>query len=188
MHVKHDNDSKPSIQMLRECVTYNAATGALTWLHRPESHFSSPRAAASWNTRFGGKPVLKRNRGYVVVCITVGGVESYSLGHRVAWALTTGAWPEHEVDHRSRIRDDNRWDNLRPADHLRNQWNKGIGARNKTGVKGVHVHSQNGTFIAQIKDGDRTRHIGSFNDLGSAAAAYRSAEVKAHGQFSESHQ
>ena len=33
--------------------------------------------------------------------------------------------------------------------------------RNNTGVKGVHVHSQNGTFIAQIIVSNKTRHLGS---------------------------
>ena len=78
--------------------------------------------------------------------------------------------------------------NLRQATHQENQWNKGASARSKTGVKGVHVHSQNGTFIAQIKDGGKTRHLGSFSDLGEAGAAYQAAEANARDQFAESHQ
>lgn len=182
--VKHRNSTKPSVAMLRACVEYHPKTGAFVWKHRPVEHFTSERAAASWNTRFAGRPVAKTRRGYLIVTITVEQRETHSLAHRAAWALMTGAWPDHEVDHQDRNRTNNAWTNLRACTHLENQFNKGRSSRNNSGFKGVHHHTQNNAWIAQIKHGGKTKHLGSFATAKEAADAYRTASLKHHGQFS----
>jgi hypothetical protein len=184
MFVKHKNHTKPSLEMIKACVSYDQVTGQFTWKTRPDGHFSSHRAAASWNTRFSGKPVMKTNRGYIILTITVDGAESYTMGHRAAWALMTGAMPEFEIDHINGIRGDNKWTNLRQATHQQNQWNKSASARNKSGFLGVHKHSQNkGKFVAQIRSCGITKHIGIFDSAEEAALAYQSASSAIHGEY-----
>ncbi|QDP62357.1 MAG: hypothetical protein Unbinned8472contig1000_57 [Prokaryotic dsDNA virus sp.] len=45
------------------------------------------------------------------------------LSHRVAYFLYTGEWPELMIDHKNRVKDDNRWDNLRQATAQENSIN-----------------------------------------------------------------
>ena len=45
--------------------------------------------------------------------------------HRMAFFLVEGRWPTPQIDHINRVRDDNRWENLREATHSENQRNKG---------------------------------------------------------------
>lgn len=183
MGEKWRNDSKPTVALLRECLDYDPETGVLVWRHRPLHHFVDARSAASWNTRFANRPVRKRMRGYVVVVITVGDKPTYSSGHRVAWAMTTGEWPEFEIDHKNLNRSDNRFENLRPATHQQNQWNKGVQSNNKSGFKGVHQHTQNGTWVAQIAINKRTCYLGSFASPEEAAQVYDAAHKRAHGEY-----
>lgn len=42
--------------------------------------------------------------------------------HRIAWALYYGEWPKHTIDHKNKIRSDNRITNLRDVpQHVNNQ-------------------------------------------------------------------
>lgn len=45
-------------------------------------------------------------------------------GHRLAWYLHTGDWPEGEIDHINRDPGDNRWENLRDIDRSANTINR----------------------------------------------------------------
>lgn len=184
MHVKHRNESKPPIEVVRSRVSYDPTTGSLEWKECGPEHFVNERAWRIWLTKFGGKPVAKRTRGYVVVVISYQGHTHYLLGHRVAWAIHNGAWPEQEIDHSDGDRGNNRITNLREADHIHNQWNKGKSVRNKSGFKGVHKHTQNGTWIAQFRvPGGKTKYLGSFIDLETAASAYEAEARRHHQQF-----
>ncbi len=182
---KHKNETKPTLDLLRARVDYMPETGEFFWKEKVDpSLFKDQAGCNRWHGKFAGKPVSKVNRGYVVIVVTVDGKETYSLGHRVAWAFQTGNWPEHEVDHRDGDRSNNQWDNLRKATHQQNQWNKGRSNRNRSGFKGVHQHSQSGRWIAQIRAHGRTRHLGVFDTPEQAAIAYESASAVTHGEFS----
>lgn len=184
MHVKHVNDTMPPIDLIRGRIDYDPFTGVLCWKHCGPEGFKDHRGWQIWVGKFAGKEIKKRTRGYVIVTVSVGGVTRYMQGHRVAWALMTGEWPSHEVDHINSNRSDNRWQNIRAATHAENQRNKGASCRNKSGVKGVHKHTQNSTWIAQIKGpGQRTKYLGSFQTIEMAAEAYRKACAELHKEF-----
>lgn len=173
----------PDVELLSECVDYNPDTGALTWKRRPVEHFSSYKHWKIWLAKFEGKPVRKVNNGYVVVVITINKKETYSMGHRVAWALTHGEWPRSQIDHINGNRMDNRICNLRLASHKENQRNKGAGLRNKSGFKGVHFSKTAQKWIAQIHVNGKTRHIGVFDSALAASKEYCAAANKEHGEF-----
>lgn len=173
-----------SIDMLRERVRYDAETGELRWADSvPESSFIDARAAKIWHTKFAGKVVSKSRHGYVVVAVSVELKTYYLQGHRVAWALMTARWPEHQIDHINRSPSDNRWCNLREATPQQNVWNRGKSVRNKSGVTGVHRSKQSGRWVAQIANGSNRRTLGSFETLAEAATARHRAEDATRGQF-----
>lgn len=44
---------------------------------------------------------------------------------RLAFLYMTGKWPKDQVDHINRIKDDDRWENLREANQSQNSYNRG---------------------------------------------------------------
>lgn len=71
--------------------------------------------------------------------------------HRLAWYLTTGYWPEHEVDHINGDRADNRWCNLREATRSENNWNVGLLPNNTSGLKGVSWHKPSRKWRVRVQ-------------------------------------
>lgn len=43
---------------------------------------------------------------------------------RLAWLYMTGSWPKDQIDHINRIKDDDRWENLREANQSQNSYNR----------------------------------------------------------------
>ena len=101
--------------------------------------------------------------------------------HRLAFLYMTGAFPPNETDHKNRVRDDNRWSNLRHATALQNRNNRGkIGmyGNNTSGVKGVHYCKSRGKWRASISINKKRVTIGHFADLERAARARKRAETE----------
>ena len=59
-------------------------------------------------------------RGYVDIKLR----QKIYQAHRLAWFYTYGEWPKLEIDHKNRIRTDNKIDNLRDVSHQVNSMNK----------------------------------------------------------------
>lgn len=95
--------------------------------------------------------------------------------HRLIWFLQTERWPT-EVDHEDRNNANNRWLNLREANHAENQQNK-LYTNNKSGFKGVSCH--HGEWRARLG----FDHIGYWEDIEMAAAAAIQARWDSHGRF-----
>lgn len=149
-----------------------------------------------WFTRTGKAPrthrVGKRNRsknlgvragtkhrvGYRYVCIDY---VKYPE-HQLAFLLMTGEWPACQVDHINRVKDDNRWCNLRLAtrNNLDNGQNVGVGERNKSGVTGISWNSKHEQWYVFIKADKRQHYLGHFSDIFEAACARKSAELRYH--------
>lgn len=101
--------------------------------------------------------------------------------HRLAWLYTHGVWPEHWIDHRNRVRHDNRISNLRDVDMAHNRHNVGTkpNRNNKTGLLGV-VRSANGKrFSSRISyPGKKNLYLGTFDTPEAAHAAFMAAKMK----------
>jgi hypothetical protein len=101
-------------------------------------------------------------------------------GHRIAFLIMEG-WMPDEVDHRNLVRSDNAWSNLRPATPGQQMSNRRTPKSNTSGVKGVRL--ENGRWRARIKVGGKKLHLGSFDTIEEASAAYAAASERHHGEF-----
>jgi hypothetical protein len=89
-----------------------------------------------------------------------------------------------DVDHINRDKLDNRKENLRVVKRKENQCNKGIQINNTSGYKGVDWVKKAGKWRAKIRVGKRHQiHLGYFDAIEDAAAAYKEAQQKYHGEF-----
>ena len=77
---------------------------------------------------------------------------------RLAWLYTYGYWPENFIDHRNRIRTDDRIENLREVTQQCNMRNQGLRSDNHTGVTGVNPDSSNPNIFKAGTALNRKRH------------------------------
>lgn len=151
---------------LRELFSYCPETGALTWaIKRGRANPGDPAGIVS-------------NRGHIKVK-----VHGHCFqGHRIIWAIVTGAWPAEQIDHRDGNKTNNRWANLREATPAMNAQNLRVAKRkNKTGFLGVHVSKHDpGCFVAQIKLSGKRYNLGTFKSAEAAHAAYVAAKRVMH--------
>lgn len=94
---------------LKQKLIYDPETGIFTWIPRPRSFRRNYVA--------GGQML----NGYITI-----GVGKPYLAHRLAFLYMTGQFPTNQVDHINRIRNDNRWCNLRDATSSENSFNKSV--------------------------------------------------------------
>lgn len=95
--------------------------------------------------------------------------------HRLAWLYVHGVWPEDQLDHINRRRGDNRIANLREATGVTNAANRNPRADSKSGYLGVTWYARSGKWQATTRKGGKTRHLGYFDTVAAARAAYLGA-------------
>lgn len=120
-------------ERLQELLIYNTVTGIFTWK-------VNRRGTAKAGT-VAGRP---NNKGYIDISIDG---KRYKA-HRLAWLYITGSWPENQIDHINRIRDDNRLANLRDVTQSENLRNCGVSKSTASGIKNVYK-SGNGWWSAK---------------------------------------
>lgn len=154
----------PTPEQLRALLRYDPETGKLFW---------KARGIPKWDGRYAGKEAFTATSGgYKVGRI----YDVLYRAHRVIWAIQTGAWPAHTVDHINRDRADNRWANLRDVPHHLNCKNWPLSPRNNSGYLGVKRHGNR--WRAQIHVKGKSIHLGLFVHLEDAASARAMAEAK----------
>lgn len=156
--------SRPSlpVELIREFLTYEPATGHVRWLKRPYTR--SKRMAGDIAGCFD-------DHGYVLI-----GFRGHLMkGHRVAWALMTGAWPDGLIDHRDRNTSNNVWTNLRVVDDSENAQN--VDKRGSRSVfRGAMWIEKKQHWHTYITHRGNRYFLGSHKTLLDAAAARISAE------------
>ena len=141
---------------------YDPETGILIW-----------KINHSDKVRMGSVAKSRNNKGYRRVRFK--GKEY--LIHRVIWLLTTGNWPENQIDHINGIRDDNRLINLREATQSENLQN--VKAYSNTGLKGIHLR-KDGYYQVKLALNKKTVLQKTFKKLEDAVAAIAEAKRKYH--------
>ncbi|QDP64107.1 MAG: hypothetical protein Unbinned2301contig1004_33 [Prokaryotic dsDNA virus sp.] len=163
----------PAVERLRELFAYDRETGVVT----------AKVTLKPSNGRRGlvaGEPVgYLSTFGYLKV--TIDG-ELHTL-HRAIWKIETGEEPPAYLDHVNRVRDDNRWVNLREADAKTNAANSSISRANTSGVKGVRRSPYSADWTASFTRGGKVYKLGKFKTREEAAAAFEEAVREIDGDF-----
>ena len=95
----------------------------------------------------------------------------------------TGSWPEKEIDHINNNTLDNRFVNLREADHQQNGYNKKLQANNTSGVKGVYWDKSRCKWMARLNINGRMVNLGRFANIEDAVKKIMEEREKHHGEF-----
>ena len=158
----------PSFERLQHWLRYDPETGHLLWLITDRYHKEGDVAGA------------RHRKGYWTVAVDG---QRY-LAHRIVWLLCRGVDPyPHQIDHRDRIRDNNRIDNLRLADDSTNAINKALRSHNKSGVTGVFWSPHRKRWVATIGVDRVQRSLGTFRKYEDAVEARQTAVRELHGEF-----
>lgn len=97
---------------------------------------------------------------------------------RVVFAMHTGNWPSHHIDHINGVKADDRPINLRDVPASQNMRNRAISSNSSTGVHGVSFYL--GKYDAYITVDGKKLNLGRYASFDAAVAARRAAE-KEHG-------
>lgn len=147
-------------------IKYEPETGAFRWVARGPG-IKPGKLAGSRSA--GGYWVVKVNRiGYAA--------------HRLAWFLSTGQWPDGEIDHINGNPLDNRLCNLRVVDRAGNSQNrwKAHSDHASCGLLGVTWNKQHRRWQAKIVANKVRHHIGYFDDPVVAHRAYMAKKAELH--------
>ena len=164
---------KPSHEFLLRAFEYRQ-DGSLIWRIRDDM-------AARWNSRWAGTVAGTVNAyGYRQVSLE----NKLYRAHHIVWSIHHRSWPLKEIDHINGVRDDNRISNLRVASGSENASNRGVQSNNTSGHIGVSWCGRKGMWRSVVESRGVFHHVGYFETKVDAAAAYREASLKHHGEFS----
>ncbi len=169
------------VALVRECFDYNQDTGAFVWRDRPAASFLSTRAAKAHRTNHVGKPafISPDKDGYLWCQVRLRGKIIRLSAHFAAYVYVTGKVPADQIDHRNRVRSDNRFDNLREATGHGN-------SQNRVTTRGQYLTGARPSgrrWQAAIGAGVNYKYLGLFDSEQEAHAAYLRAAKAAYGEF-----
>lgn len=122
-----------------------------------------------------------RKKGYIEIRIG----NSRFFEHNLSWFYFKGSFPPtgKELDHKNRIRNDNRPDNLRLCTRSQNNVNTGLRSDNKVGVRGVYYNKKKKKYCAQLSVNGKRMTIGHYDSIKEASNVIVSARISAYGEF-----
>lgn len=174
---KRQENGYPSIDWLRNKFIYDTETGRVLY---KETYGTRGRRHTRSLTDLGW--IQKDNRtGYTRrACRFYYDDGTYKTTNvsRVAWAMSKGEWPKGELDHIDGDPFNNKIENLRDVDHTTNGRNQRTPSNNTSGVCGVYINKNNGTYIARIKVNYQNISLGSYKTLEEAKEARKKAEIE----------
>ncbi len=154
-----------SIDRICELLDYDPITGVIRWKMQ------------RGRQRVGSVAGCVTSTGYRYISID----GQFYLAQRLAWLLISGEWPEFEVDHRDRNRDNNAKSNLRPATRIQNTHNTSLRSDNTSGHAGVSYG--HGKWVARMVHEGKSSYLGRFLDKADAVEARLRVARPARGEF-----
>ena len=148
-----------SFKAIAAAIAYNPDTGLFVYTKETRSY------------NIGDSPSCIAN-GYLL--ISVNGFAEYA--HRVAYYIMTGKVPDL-IDHKDRVRLNNRWANLRAVDKFINAQNKGLMSNNTSGISGV-FETLEGLFRVRIASYGKRKCFGVYEDVELAELVANEVRIK----------
>lgn len=146
---------------LKEILHYNPETGLLTRL--------------TVSTRGGIGSVAgtqKKKNGYISICINN---KEYGA-HQLAVLYMTGKFSTKLIDHKDRIKYNNKWDNLIEVNYSENGQNSKLRIDNRSGITGVHFSKRMKKWVAQISKKGKRKYLGDYKSFDNAVCARLAGE------------
>lgn len=153
MKIKH----QVSQEYIKSVLNYDPRTGIFVW---KKSHIKSLVGKIAGSLKSSGYIDIKI-KGQII------------RAHRLAWIHVYGHC-DKKLDHKNRIKSDNRIDNLRETTPRDNSINTGIRSHNRSGVTGV-CFARN-RWRAQISIDGKQKYLGEFTSFSDAVNARKDAE------------
>jgi hypothetical protein len=153
--------------LLKEYLEYNPDLGTFKWLKKPNRNIVLGSTAGGYDVN-----------GYLKISLL--GKSMYA--HRLAFLYMLGEMPA-EVDHIDLNKSNCKWENLRPCTRSQNRNNRGLSARNTSGVKGVRWCPRAKKWKVTIFTDKVQKHLGYFLDLEEAKAKIYTIREQLHGEF-----
>lgn len=162
-------------ERLRQVLDYDKDTGVFVW--RKERGLNLAGKIAGCLTPRGGQCLDK-----FYYKIGVDGHRYYS--HILAYLWMTGEYPSSEIDHKDGDGLNNKWDNLRAAEHNENGCNRNdLNKNNSSGFTGVSYHNEAKRWRARVMVNRVDVHVGFFDTREEAAKARYEKAKQLHGEF-----
>lgn len=136
-------DSTLTQERLKAVLHYDPETGVFTWITRAGHVLAGTRAG-------GLHPA-----GYIFIKIDC----THRPAHRLAFLYMEGKFPPDQVDHINRIRNDNRWCNLRHATQKENSENK---ITNTEFIGVMRNKKRNKWEVKSARNGGKQIYLGLF--------------------------
>lgn len=152
---------------LKEQIHYDPDTGHLTWL--------ISKKGVSKGRRVSPTPATD---GYMQCVVD----SQHYYQHQIIWLWVTGTFPDSCIDHINRIRNDNRWVNLRQATYYQNQYNKEWSG-NACGVKNVCQYGNSYTVSFRDPSTGKIVNFGTYKTLDEAEEIAYWVREELHGVF-----
>ena len=152
----------PDISDIKSFLYYDLDTGIFTWIKHHFKNLVGKRAGRT------------NSNGYRQISIN----DKMYYEHILAVFYVTGKWPENDVDHKDRVRSNNKWLNLRPATKTQNNHNIIVRKNNKLGIKGVSKIAKNGKYKSTNKNKWKSYFIGNTFDNPEEAGKIYEAKAK----------
>lgn len=145
---------------LKQLLHYNPYTGIFKWRNK-KGKVKRKDVAGSTN-----------NNEYTRIVIDY----KFYQAHRLAWLYMYGYFPENDIDHIDRIRNNNRINNLREVSRQCNMRNSGNPRNNNSGVKGVCWYKSRNKWYAQIIINQKLIFLGYYKSFDEAVCYRLAAE------------
>lgn len=154
-----------TVDEVRKFFTYNPKTGELRWAVPKQSVLPGSLAGTDC-------------QGYIRVKVD----NKLYYAHNLIWLFVHGEWPPIQLDHKNRVRNDNRLLNLRPATTEQNRHNSVTPKNNTSGVKGVHWRADKKRWAVEVYC-NKVRYRSFHKTFEAAVAEVQTVRARVHKDF-----
>lgn len=148
-------------ETVKKLFHYDAESGMLLW------RYGNGRNVKPWQ-----EVKALNSQGYYTVKING---TSYRV-HRLIWLYVHGNFPDKYIDHKNRVRNDNRLCNLRDVNTTDNAQNISLPSHNKSGHIGVSWIKSHNCWTVFVKVNKKNKWLGYYKNLDDAVAARKAGE------------